>query len=334
MRLKVIAVLGAGLALVPAADASAGTLTTQNSCKVSLDGVWRHLAVDLSGTAFPSPVAPGTGVALTQTSGRTVVPQYLLQYAANAGILVPGENRIAVRAWVALEAPGTPQGVQVVDAETTAVTTVDADGKASAMDVTVPLPSTTWTAGATPVAFRQGPVGHLPAVPVGPGGGNVRPVGSVFINAKIGTGGLFVNFDCQPGTGEGSTPPTPATAGAFETAPIDPGAPVVVPTPAPQAAKKPALSLRTTKLKRSGKRVSLALACADAACKGTMTAKYSGGTAAKSVKYSLAAGARKTYRLTLSKKALKSLERKSLLISVKITADGGTTVSKKLRLKK
>ena len=113
--------------------------------------------------------------------------------------------------------------------------------------------------------------------------------------------------------------------------PIDAGAPVVIPAP---VLKKPALALRTTKLKRAGKRISLALSCADAPCKGTVTAKYAGGTAAKSVKYSLAAGARKTYKLTLSAKALKSLERKALVISVKITADGGKTVSKKLRLKK
>jgi hypothetical protein len=333
MRLKSIVVLGAGLALIPASPASAGTLSTQNSCKVSIDGIWRHMTVELSGTASPSPAAPGSGVALTRTSGRTVVPQYLLQYAANAGILQPGENKVAVRAWLAVEAPGTPQGVQVVEGQTTATTTVDDAGNATPMDVTVPFPDTTWTAPATPVGFRQGPVGQLPAVPVGPGGGNVRPVGSVFINAKIGTGGLFVNFDCQPGTGEGSNPPAPATAGAFETAQIDPGAPVVIPAPAP-VAKKPALTLRTTKLKRAGKRFSLALACADAACKGTVTAKYAGGTAARSVKYSLAAGARKTYKLTLSSKARKSLGRRSLLISVKITTDGGATVTKKLRLKK
>ena len=51
MRVKSIAVLGASLVLIPAAPASAGTLTTQNSCKFSLDSVWRHLHVDLSGTA-------------------------------------------------------------------------------------------------------------------------------------------------------------------------------------------------------------------------------------------------------------------------------------------
>ena len=97
--------------------------------------------------------------------------------------------------------------------------------------------------------------------------------------------------------------------------------------------KKPVVSLRTTRLKRTGTRVSVALACADAPCKGSVTAKYAGGTAAKTLKYSLAAGARKTYKLTLSAKARRSLEKKSLLISVKITAEGGKTVSKKLRLK-
>jgi hypothetical protein len=49
--------------------------------------------------------------------------------------------------------------------------------------------------------------------------------------------------------------------------------------------------------------------------------------------FSLAAGARKTVKLTLSAKARKALKKKSLLVQVKITTDGGATVSKKLRLK-
>jgi hypothetical protein len=331
MRLKPIAVLGASLALVPAAPASAGTLTTQNSCHFSLDQVWRHLPVDLSGMATPSPVAPGAGVALTQASGRTVIPAYLMQYAANAGILQEGRNDIPTKVWVAIAAPETPQGVQVLNVDATATTTVT-DGQASPMDVTIALADTVWTSGTAPVGFRQAGPGHLPRVAVGPGGSSVQPRGSVFIHARPGGGGVFINIDCQPGTGEGTDPPTPATAGAFETVQIDPGAPVVIPAPAP-AAKKPALTLRTTKLKRKGKRVSLALACADAPCKGTVTARYAGRTAAKILKYTLAAGARRTYKLTLSARALKTLERKSLLISVRVTTDGGTTVSKKLRLK-
>jgi hypothetical protein len=333
MRVKSIAVLGASLVLIPAAPASAGTLTTQNSCHFSLDQVWRHLPVDLSGTAAPSPVAPGSGVALRQASGRTVIPAYLMQYAANAGILNEGKNDIPTKVWAAIAAPDTPQGVQVINVDATATTTVT-NGQASPMDVTIPLPDTTWTAGSTPVGFRQAGPGTLPRVAVGPGGSTLQPRGSIFIHARPGGGGVFINIDCQPGSGEGAEPPTPATAGAFETVQIDPGAPVVIPAPPTPAAKKPALTLRTSKLKRAGKRVSVALACADAPCAGTVTAKYAGGTAAKSVKYTLAAGASKTYKLTLSAKALKSLERKSLLVSVKITTDGGTTVSKKLRLKK
>jgi hypothetical protein len=333
MRLKSIAVLGASLALIPVSPASAGTLTTQNSCHFSLDNVWRELPVDLSGIAAPAPVAPGSGLALTQTSGRTVIPAYIMQYAANAGILHEGHNDIPTKVWVAIAAPETPQGVQVVNVDATATATVT-NGTASEMDVTISLPDTTWTAGSTAVGFRQGPVGHLPRVAVGPGGSNVQPKGSVFIHARPGDSSVFINLDCQPGSGEGAGPPTPATAGAFETVQIDPGAPVVIPAPPVPEAKKPALTLRTTKLKQAGKRVSLALACADAPCTGTVTAKYAGGTAAKSLKYTLAAGARKTYKLTLSNKALKSLKKKSLLVNVKITTDGGATVTKKLRLKK
>jgi hypothetical protein len=327
MRSKLIAAVGASLALAPAAPASAGTLSTQNTCLFSIDQTWRHLNVDLSGTAAPSPVAPGSGLGLTRTSGRMVVPAYLLQYAANAGILQEGENQIPVKVWAALSAPETAQGTQVVTVESTARVTVT-NGESGPLDVTVNFPDSAWTAGTGAIGFRQGPAGTIPAQPVGPGDANVRPRGSVFINARVGA--LLLNIDCQPGSGEGmGITPTVATAGAFETVAIDASVP---PTPVPTV-KTPALSLKTARLKRSGKRFSVALACADAACKGTVSAKYAGGTAAKAVEYSLAAGASKTYKLTLSSKALKALKKKSLLLSVKVTAEGGMAVSKKLRLK-
>ena len=113
MRVKSIAVLAASLVLIPAAPASAGTLTTQNSCHFSLDQVWRHLPVDLSGTAAPSPVAPGSGVALTAGVRAHGDPGVPVQYAANAGILNEGKNDIPTKVWAAIAAPDTPQGVQV-----------------------------------------------------------------------------------------------------------------------------------------------------------------------------------------------------------------------------
>ena len=194
----------------------------------------------------------------------------------------------------------------------------------------MPLPDTAWAgpAAAGAVAFKQAGPGALGSIPGGVRGENVNARGSLFILAKLPSG-VGITLDCQPGTAPDRAL-TPAASGAFETVPVQVGAP---PTPLPTL-KPPALSLRTTKLKRTGKRISVALACADAPCKGTVTAKYAGGTAAKRLKYSLLAGARQTYKLTLSAKALKSLEKRALVISVKITADGGTTVSKKLRLKK
>jgi hypothetical protein len=55
MRWTLIAVLLAGLALVPASPAAAGTLTTTNACLWSFDGLWRDQAVDLAGTGAPTP---------------------------------------------------------------------------------------------------------------------------------------------------------------------------------------------------------------------------------------------------------------------------------------
>jgi hypothetical protein len=87
--------------------------------------------------------------------------------------------------------------------------------------------------------------------------------------------------------------------------------------------------LRTTKLVRSGKRVAVAIACADAPCKGT--ASVTG--ASRKLTYSLAAGARKTLKFTLSNRTVKALKKQSRLVTVKVTGDGAKTVSKKLRLK-
>jgi hypothetical protein len=162
-------------------------------------------------------------------------------------------------------------------------------------------------------------------VPAGASGGNLQPSGSAFISASIGGGGLRLNIDCQPGTGEGTAPPTPAVAAPFEQVGIDAGAPAI---PAPLV-KTPVVALRTTKLKRSGKTVSVSIACADAPCKGTVTMTK----ATKKVSYSLAAGARKTVKFTLSNRTVKSLKKKSLLVTVKVANTGGKTVTKKLRLK-
>jgi hypothetical protein len=329
MRWSVTAVIAASFALTAASPASAGTLTTQNSCKWS-DGTWRHLDVDLTGTGSPSPVAPGSGLSLTAASVHVRLPDYLAQAGHGLGILKAGENEIRARAWIAIAAPATPQRVQVFALQTVARTTIteDASGvyqSSTPIDVTVPLPDSAWTAGGAPVGFTQAGAGTLPPLPAGTSNANIQPAGSAFISATIGSGGLKLNIDCQPGTGEGAGPPTPVAAGAFETVGIDAGAPLIT----PPAIKKPVLTLRTTKLKRSGKRVSVSIACADAPCKGTVSMTK----ATKKLSYSLAAGTRKTLKFTLSDATVKALKKKSRLVTVKVTGEGSATISKKLRLK-
>jgi hypothetical protein len=330
MRWTLTAVLLASLALIPASPASAGTLTTTNACLWSFDGFWRDQAVDLTGTGAPAPVAPASGLTLTAASVHARLPDWVGQYGANLGMLKPGENEIRTKVWVALAG----EGVQVKALETIVRTTVteqpDGTYTTTPIDVTIPIPDTAWTSPASgAVGFRQAGPGTLPAIPGGNGGASVTPKGSVFISSTF-AGGASLQLDCQPGSAprDGKSF-TPASAVAFETVPVQQG---VTPTPLPTV-RKPVLALKTTKLKRSGKRVSLALACADAACKGAVTLKYAGGTAAPKTAFSLAAGARKTVKLTLSAKARKALKKQSLLVQVKITTDGGATVSKKLRLK-
>jgi hypothetical protein len=314
------AVLTASLALVIAAPAWAGTASTPNVCHYSAyPGYWFAHTIDLSGVAAPNPVAPGSGVTLTQGSVHARLPDWVTEYATNLQIFKPGENQITAKVWLALAGP---QGTQVLTLDTAARTTVTAnpDGSyasSTPLDVTIALPDTAWTAtGAS--TWRQADAGSLPVLPAGTNGANVTPKGSVLISAKF-DGGLGVVIDCQPGTEvEGRKTFTALTPGVFESASPVIGAPAI---------RTPVLALKSAK--RSGRTVRVALACADAPCKGTVSL----GKAAKKTSYSLAAGAKTTLKLTLTAATRKRLKRKSLLVTVKATTEGGKTVSKKLRLK-
>jgi hypothetical protein len=336
MRWTLTAALLASLVLIPASPASAGTLTTTNACLWSFDNLWRDQAVDLTGTGSPTPVAPASGFALTATSIHARLPDWVGQYGANLGMLKPGENEIRTKVWVALAADGTGEGGQVRALEAIVRTTVtenpDGTYTSTPIDVTLPIPDTAWTSAATngTAAFKQAGAGTLPTIPGGNAGAAVKPKGSVFISATFSEG-ASIQLDCQPGSAprDGKSFAA-AQAGPFESVPITTGVPT---TPLPTIKKTPVVALKTTKLRVSGKRVSLALACADVACKGTVSLKYAGGLVTQNAKYSLAAGARKTLKLTLSAKARKALKKRSLFVAVKITTDGGKTVSKKLRLK-
>jgi hypothetical protein len=333
MRWTLTATVLASLVLVPASPAAAGTLTTTNACLWSFDGFWRDQAVDLAGTGTPAPVAPASGVALTAASVHARLPDWVGSIGANTGLLKPGENEIPTKVWVALAGDGLTPGVQVLALETIVRTTVteqpDGSYTSTPIDVPIPLPDTAWaTAGEGTAAWRQAGPGTLPTVAGGNGGANVTPKGSVFISSTFSGGGAL-QLDCQPGTAprDGKSF-TGVAAAPFEAVPVKAGAPV---TPLPTI-KTPVVALKSAKL--AGKRVSLALACAGAACKGAVTLKYAGGSVARKTTYSLAAGAKKTLKLSLTAAAKRALKRKgSLRVQVKVTTDGGKTVSKTLRLK-
>src|ERR1041384_6104996 len=113
MRRTLVMTAVAGALLATAAPASAGTSTNQNSCKVNLDQVWRHAQIELGGVASPNPVAPGAGVALTQSSARLQLPDYIASAGYGIGVFKAGENEIRAKVWLAVEGVGTPQAVQV-----------------------------------------------------------------------------------------------------------------------------------------------------------------------------------------------------------------------------
>jgi iron complex transport system substrate-binding protein len=316
MRRILLLLALAGAALATATPAYAGTAAIQNSCRYSLDNVWRHLTIDWTGTGSPNPVAPGSGVTLTQTTAHTRLPDYLAQAGHQLGILKAGENEIRAHVWLALQGDTTTQGIQVRDVETVARTTIteDANGNfvsSTPIDVTVPIPDTAWTAGGASVTFRQGSKGALPAIPAGVGGAMVTPLGSVFIRATIGS--LAMNLDCQPGVGEGTATPASSVADGFETVGVQDGAASVKP---PKA--KPKIAVSAASLK--GSRVKLTIACSAAPCEGTVRA----GT--RKFRYTLESGSRTTVKLTLRAKPKQ--------VTLRVSLAGGKAYSKVLKPRK
>ena len=111
MRRTLVSTLATVGALVRCrSPASAGTLTTQNSCQWSYDTCWRHLDVDLAGVASPNPVAPAPASTLTQTSVHVRIPDYLTEDGHGFQILKAGDNEIRAKAWVAIEGAGHAAG--------------------------------------------------------------------------------------------------------------------------------------------------------------------------------------------------------------------------------
>ena len=183
---------------------------------------------------YPSPVDAEPGQTLKTAAGTAGVelPSNLAQYGYIVGLLLAGYNEIPVDVWIAIRATNTKERVQVVGPiRVTASTTIEVDPAddnrflhSTPWQYTTPvIPELTWTAVGGDIVFSQAGPGTLGPLPIGPGGSNRTPIGSVIINALI-PGGLIFYMDCQPGATNDVSPVdlagpslTPAPAVAFDT---------------------------------------------------------------------------------------------------------------------
>jgi hypothetical protein len=199
-RIGVAAAVAATLLAVPAT--ASGAVTHRNSCQYSYDGYWRDMDVTVGGTAGVAAAQPGDPITVGGHGMSVALPDWLAQYGYNFGLLRAGHNEIPVRVWLALRGVNTVEGTRLQAFETVAETDIEtANGafvSATPIEYSVPvLPATQWTARGGPVEFRQAGSGSLPDLPVGPGGRDQKPKGSLFISAALGEATL--GLDCVPG---------------------------------------------------------------------------------------------------------------------------------------
>jgi hypothetical protein len=346
MRLDVrrpVALAAGALALIASAPAGAAVVTTTNACLYSVNNEYRDQLVTLGGAGSPREAAAGATVTLSGTYISATLPPSLPQTGYDLGIFKAGHNAIPSRVWIAIAAFGATPAVQVREVSVTASTTIKvaASGafrSGTPIVVRIPIPNTTWTAtGDGPAAFSQAGAGSLPSLPVGLNDALVPVAGSILVKPRLAN--LRFVMDCQPGS---TVAPfkslTPAVAAPFATLEAD------APLP-PATSAAPAARVASTKLKRTGARTAVVLSCpaGNTTCQGRIALRSvapvrSGGRArilvvAPGASYRVAAGARKTLRLTLSRAARTLLgARRTLRVRATLTPVAGKAVTRDLTL--
>lgn len=203
-RTAALALLGLTAGLLPvllgAAPASAGTVTTPNSCTQNVQAGTSALSVTLSGDGLPNPAVLGVDTVTVSNATLAIdVPGAILVAGYNLGLLTVGVNNIPANITVHLLATGAVETDQTVGPVAVVGTTTISDpdgapgtGDESATDLSIstPLPSTSWTPTGGPLSIR---------------------LGNSSTTATVGV--LNVTFSCTPGT------PTPAGCGS---APLPP----------------------------------------------------------------------------------------------------------------
>ncbi len=195
-----VAAVVAGGAL--AGPASAATVVTPNACQYSYDTYWRDIPISLTGSVAAGSAERGDTVELEGLGVGATLPTWMAEYGYRFGLLREGYNEIPATVWIAVEGANTVEGVRVFEVDAIAHTTVTVDGQGrpqpAPMVYDIPdLPDSAWTARGGEVTFRQALPGSLPPLPAGPGGSTVVPVGSVYIQARLGA--AILGLDCLPG---------------------------------------------------------------------------------------------------------------------------------------
>ncbi len=346
MRLDVrthVAMAAGLLALALAAPAGAATVTTTNACLYSVNNEYRDQLVTLGGAGSPRDAAAGATVTLSGTFISATLPPTLPQTGYDLGIFKAGVNTIPSRVWVAIAAANATPATQVRELAVTASTTIKVGAGGNFVSgtpivVRIPIPNTQWTAtGDGPVTFAQAAAGSLPSLPVGLNDATVPVAGSILVKPRLAN--LRFIMDCQPGS---TVAPfktfTPALAPPFATLEADGPLP-------PATAAVPAARVASTKLKRTGPRVAVVIACpaGSATCRGRIalrsvapvrragrsrTLVVSTGTA-----YRVPAGARRTVRMTLSRAVQALLRtRPTLRVRATLAPSTGKPVTRDLTL--
>lgn len=157
-RAAKLAVLGLLAGMVPvllgSTPASAGTVTTPNSCTNNAQAGTTAIPVTLSGAATPNPVTLGNDITLAGATISLDVPATVLVAGYNLGFLTVGPNNIPATVNVTLLGSNTSQGSQTLGPiavnGTTTITDTDGtpatgDESATPLSVTAPIPTSTWT---------------------------------------------------------------------------------------------------------------------------------------------------------------------------------------------
>ncbi len=119
-----IVVLLAAVAILLAAivrPADAATQVSPNSCRYSIDSLFRDMNVSVTSSAsivpdarYPSPtdVVPGQTLKTAVGTFGVQLPEYIARFGYALGVLSAGHNDIPVKAWIAIKATNTKERVQ------------------------------------------------------------------------------------------------------------------------------------------------------------------------------------------------------------------------------